>query len=153
MTTGIINRMILGQLIKVFLISLIALTGLFLLGGLIQEATQRGLSPQQLIQAIPYIIPNSFPYTIPATTLFATCVVYGRLSADNEVLVLRTIGVNIYQLLWPAIVLGVLTGGTTAATLLRHDSPFATATARAAARRRRRRDLQTDQERRRPKTE
>jgi lipopolysaccharide export system permease protein len=115
LSTGIINRMILGQLIKVFLISLVALTGLFLVAGLVQEATQRGLSPEQLLKAIPYIIPNSLPYTIPATTLFATCVVYGRLSADNEVLVLRTVGVNIYQLLLPALVLGLLTAGVTGA--------------------------------------
>jgi len=35
------------------------------------------------------------------------------MSADNEVLVLRAAGVNIYHLLWPAVILGL---GTTAAT-------------------------------------
>ena len=110
---GTINRMILAELVKVFLLSLIALTGMFLLAGLIQEATQKGLSPTQILMAIPLIIPNTLPFTIPATTLFATCVVYGRMSADNEVLVLRAAGVNIYHLLWPALILGV---GTTAIT-------------------------------------
>jgi lipopolysaccharide export system permease protein len=110
---GAINRMILAELVKVFLMSLVALTGMFLLAGLIQEASQKGLSPGQILLAIPLIIPSTLPFTIPATTLFATCVVYGRMSADNEVLVLRAAGVNIYHLLWPAIILGV---GTTAAT-------------------------------------
>jgi lipopolysaccharide export system permease protein len=110
---GSINRMILAELVKVFLMSLVALTGMFLLAGLIQEATQKGLSPGQIAMAIPLIIPNTLPFTIPATTLFATCVVYGRMSADNEVLVLRAAGVNIYHLLWPALALGI---GTTAAT-------------------------------------
>jgi len=110
---GTINRMILAELIKVFLMSLIALTGMFLLAGLIQEATQKGLSPGQIVMAIPLIIPNTLPFTIPATTLFATCVVYGRMSADNEVLVLRAAGVNIYHLIWPALILGI---GTMAAT-------------------------------------
>jgi lipopolysaccharide export system permease protein len=110
---GIVNRMILAELVKVFLMSLVALTGMFLLAGLIQEATQKGLSPGQILVAIPLIIPNTLPFTIPATTLFATCVVYGRMSADNEVLVLRAAGVNIYHLLWPALILGL---GTTAAT-------------------------------------
>jgi lipopolysaccharide export system permease protein len=112
---GIVNRMILAELVKVFLMSLVALTGMFLLGGLIQEATQRGMSPAQLVVAIPLIIPNTLPFTIPATTLFATCVVYGRMSADNEVLVLRAAGVNIYHLLWPALLLGLLTTSATAA--------------------------------------
>jgi lipopolysaccharide export system permease protein len=112
---GTINRMILAELVKVFLMSLIALTGMFLLAGLIQEATQKGLSPGQIVMAIPLIIPNTLPFTIPATTLFATCVVYSRMSADNEVLVLRAAGVNIYHLIWPALVLGIGTATVTGA--------------------------------------
>ncbi|MSR53614.1 MAG: LptF/LptG family permease [Gemmataceae bacterium] len=112
---GTVNRMIFSELMKVFLMSLVGLTGMFLLAGLIQEATQKGLSPTQIVMAIPLIIPNTLPFTIPATTLFATCVVYGRMSADSEVLVLRAAGINIYHLLWPALLLGVLTTGTTAA--------------------------------------
>jgi lipopolysaccharide export system permease protein len=112
---GIINRMIFAELVKVFLMSLIALTGMFMLAGMIQEATQKGLSPTQIIMIIPLIIPNTLPFTIPATTLFATCVVYGRMSADNEVLVLRAAGVDIYHLIWPALFLGILTTSVTAA--------------------------------------
>ncbi|HKA08428.1 MAG TPA: LptF/LptG family permease [Gemmataceae bacterium] len=118
---GIFNRMILAELVKVFLMSLIALTGMFLLAGMIQEATQKGLSPGQILTIIPLIIPNTLPFTIPATTLFATCVVYGRMSADNEVLVLRAVGVNIYHLLWPALILGL---GTTAATAAMFYDPI-----------------------------
>jgi len=107
--------MIFVELVKVFLMSLVALTGMFLLAGLIQQATSMGLSPGQLAMVIPLIIPSTLPFTIPATTLFATCVVYGRMSADNEVLVLRAAGVNIYHLLWPALALGLCTTATTAA--------------------------------------
>ncbi|WP_020469058.1 LptF/LptG family permease [Zavarzinella formosa] len=114
MIFGTINRMILMELIKVFLMALTGLTGMFMLGGVIQEASQKGLSPGQILVAIPLIIPNTFPYTIPATTLFATCIVYGRMSADSEVLVLRAAGVNIYHLLWPAILLGIATTLVTA---------------------------------------
>jgi lipopolysaccharide export system permease protein len=111
---SLINRMILAELLKVFLLALTALTGLFLLAGLIQEAAQRGLSPGQVLLAIPLLIPNTLPYTIPATTLFATCVVYGRMAHDNEVLVLKAAGVNTLRLLKPAILLGVATSAVTA---------------------------------------
>lgn len=114
MGIGIINRMILAELVKVFLISLIALTGMFLVGDLIQEAMRKGLSPWQILAAIPFFIPNMLPFTIPATTLFATSLVYGRMSDDNEVLVLRASGMNIYRLLWPAVALGVMTTAWTA---------------------------------------
>jgi lipopolysaccharide export system permease protein len=118
---GIFNRMILAELVKVFLMSLLALTGMFLLAGLIQEAAQKGLTPSQILMLIPLIIPNTLPFTIPATTLFATCVVYGRMSADNEVLVLRAVGVNIYHLLWPALILGI---GTTVGTAALYYDPI-----------------------------
>ena len=110
---SIINRLILLELTKVFLMSLVALTGLFLLAGLIQEASQRGLSPGQIMMVLPLLIPNTLPYTIPATTLFATCVVYGRMAHDNEILVLKAAGANILHLLKPAIVLGLLTSSVT----------------------------------------
>src|SRR5262249_34097578 len=82
----ILFRMILWELCKVFVMALVAITGILLMAGLIAEATQQGLAPTQILAAIPLLIPSTLPYTIPATTLFATCVVYGRLSADNEIL-------------------------------------------------------------------
>ncbi len=108
----ILSRLILAELVKVFVLSLVALTGMFLLAGLIQEAGKLGLSPSQILMAIPLLIPNTLPYTIPATTLFATCVVYGRMAHDNEITVLRSAGVHILHLFKPAILLG-----TTAAAI------------------------------------
>src|SRR5437899_2195282 len=56
---------------------------------------------------------SSSPYTIPATTLFATCVVYGRLSADNEILAVRASGINLTKVVGPALLLGLLTSAGT----------------------------------------
>lgn len=103
----LLQRMIFGQLMRVFLLSLLGLTGLFVIAGLVAEATQRGLAPSQIIAVIPLLIPNTLPYTLPATTLFATCIVYGRLSADNEVLAVKTAGGRVGQILLPSIVLGI----------------------------------------------
>src|SRR3954464_31136 len=111
----ILQRMIFWELVRVFLLALVTLTGLFLLGGLVTEATQRGLSPLQIFFVIPMLIPNTLPYTIPATTLFATCVVYGRLAHDNEVTAVKAAGVHLGRLISPSIMLGLLTAGGTLA--------------------------------------
>jgi lipopolysaccharide export system permease protein len=66
------------------------------------------LGPMQLLMAIPLLIPSTLPYTLPATTLFATCVVYGRLAHDNEVLALKAAGIHLWHVVWPAVLLGVL---------------------------------------------
>jgi lipopolysaccharide export system permease protein len=106
----ILHRMIFGQLVRVFLLALISLTGMFLLGGVVSEAAQRGLAPSQILMIIPLLIPNTLPYTVPATCLFATCVVYGRLSHDNEITAVKAAGVHLGRLVGPGLLLGVLTG-------------------------------------------
>jgi lipopolysaccharide export system permease protein len=105
--------MILWELFKVFLMSLVGITGILLMAGIIAEASQQGLGPGQILAAIPLLIPSTLPYTIPATTLFATCVVYGRLSADNEILAIKSAGINILQVVKPGIVLGVVMSAAT----------------------------------------
>jgi lipopolysaccharide export system permease protein len=59
------------------------------------------------------LIPSTLPYTLPATTLFATCVVYGRLAHDNEILALKAAGIHLWHVIWPAVLLGLLTSGLT----------------------------------------
>src|SRR4051794_30834102 len=105
--------MILWELCKVFVMALVAITGILLMAGLIAEASQQGLGPGQILTAIPLLIPSTLPYTIPATTLFATCVVYGRLSADNEILALKSSGVNVLHVVKPGIVLGLVMSAAT----------------------------------------
>jgi len=110
-----IQRMIFGELVRVFLLALATLTSLFLLAGLVAEATQRGLAPSQILTVIPLLIPNTLPYTVPSTTLFATCVVYGRLAHDNEITAIKAAGVHLGRLVTPALILGLLTCGGTLA--------------------------------------
>ena len=98
-----LHRMVFGQLVKVFCLALLGITGMFMLGGVVQEATQRGLSPSQIGMVIPILIPTTLPYTVPATILFTTCVVYGRLANDNEITALRAAGVHLGRLLAPAV--------------------------------------------------
>src|SRR5947209_646590 len=100
--------MIFWELLKVFSLSLLGITGILLMAGIVAEASQQGLSPAQVIEIIPLLIPSTLPYTIPATTLFATCVVYGRLAADNEILAIKAAGVNVLKVVYPGVFLGLL---------------------------------------------
>jgi lipopolysaccharide export system permease protein len=105
----IINRLLFLELTRVFLATLTGLTGLFLVGLVVQQANQLGLSMGQTLAAIPLLIPSTLPFTMPATTLFAASVAYGRLSQDNEAVALKAAGVDLLTVLRPALLLGVLT--------------------------------------------
>jgi lipopolysaccharide export system permease protein len=114
-----LQRMIFWELVRVFALALCGLTGLFLLGGVVQEASQRGLTPAQIFYVVPLLIPNTLPYTVPATVLFACCIVYGRMAHDSEITALRAAGVHLGRLLAPAIVLSLLV--TLGLTSLQYD--------------------------------
>jgi lipopolysaccharide export system permease protein len=110
---GTLQRMILGELVKVFFIALVVITGILLMAGIVAEASQQGLAPGQVLAAIPLLVPSTLPYTIPATTLFAACIVYGRLAADNELLAIKSAGINPLKVVRPGFLFGLaLTAGT-----------------------------------------
>jgi lipopolysaccharide export system permease protein len=104
----ILHRMIFLELFRIFFLCWVGLTAMILLGGVIAEATQQGLGPMQILEIIPLLIPNTIPYTLPTATLFATCVVFGRLACDNEILAVKAAGINLGQVTLPAIALGAL---------------------------------------------
>lgn len=104
----LLHRMIFMELVKVFLLSLISITGMLLLAGVVGEAVRNGLSPVQILMIIPMLVPTTLPYTLPATTLFATCVIYGRLAHDNEILAIKAAGINVLRAAWPGVLLGVV---------------------------------------------
>lgn len=110
---GILSRSILLELVRVFLLCLLGITGILVMAGIVPEASQQGLTLIQALAAVPLLIPNMLPFSIPATTLFATCVVYGRLAHDNEILALKSAGVNILRIVWPALFLGLVMSAVT----------------------------------------
>jgi lipopolysaccharide export system permease protein len=110
---GILHRMVFWELFKVFALSLLGITGIMLIASIVAEASQQGLSLLQTMQIIPLLIPSTLPYTIPATMLFATCVVYGRLSHDNEILAIKSAGINILHVVKPALILGLAVSAVT----------------------------------------
>ncbi len=110
-----LNRTILLELLKIFLLALVSITGLLLLAVVVKEAQNQGLGPLQILAIIPLVIPSTLPYTIPTTTLFATCVVYGRLAHDNEITAIKAAGISVSKVIWPALFLGLVMSVLTAA--------------------------------------
>lgn len=102
----ILQRSILSELVRVFALALLALTGILVMAGIVAEAARQGLGPEQIVKLVPLLIPGTLPFTIPATMLFAVSVTFGRMSADNELTAIKAAGVPITYALWPALILG-----------------------------------------------
>lgn len=99
---------ILWEVFKLFVVVLTAFTTLIMLVGVVQQLINERLSPIAIIGLIPYILPISLQFALPATLLFAVCSVYGRVAADNEVLAVKAAGVPPMRIIAPTLILGFL---------------------------------------------
>lgn len=104
----LLQRYILGELLRVFFFVLSILTVLLVFLGVFREVSERGLGPLQVVQVLPYIIPSLLPYSIPATLLLSVCVVYGRLSGDQEITAAKAAGISVMSLLAPSFLMGAV---------------------------------------------
>lgn len=104
----LITRYVLFELLQVFLITLTAMTLFMVVFGVLLESQQHGLGLKQVFFILPYVIPNALRFAVPGTVLFATCSVYGRFAAHNEVVALKSAGVSPWVIFAPAFVIGVL---------------------------------------------
>ena len=98
---------------KLFLTTLAAtgvLTFVVLIGALIKAATllSKGVPVGALGMLILLTIPTLLKYTLPFALLCAVILVFSRLAADNELTAMRASGVGVWQIVSPALLLGVL---------------------------------------------
>ena len=99
------------DLLKIFVMTSGTLAGIMSFGGLLRPLTQQGLDPAQIGQMLLYFTPAMLAYSLPIAALFATSVVYGRLSADNELTACRAGGIGlgpVFGMSFPALLFGIL---------------------------------------------
>src|SRR4051812_44360135 len=91
------------------------MTTIFVLFMVAAEAMRsKLLTPQDIVQVVPFIIPSTLPYTIPVSLLFAVTVVYGRIAGDNEIIAVKAAGLSVMKVIWPTVFLAAVLGGALA---------------------------------------
>jgi lipopolysaccharide export system permease protein len=104
----LITRHITFELLKVLTATLVSLTFLMVLVGVAHQAIREGLGMLAIVRLIPFMLPNALVFALPGTLLFSTCSVYGRMSAGNEIVALKSLGITPMGVIWPALVLAFL---------------------------------------------
>jgi len=109
---GILQRYVWGEVFRAFAMALITMTCIFVLFMVAAQAMGSGmLTPRDVVQLVPHIIPSTLPYTTPVSLLFAVTVVYGRIAGDNEIIAVKSAGVSVMTVIWPTIILGAAVSG------------------------------------------
>ena len=104
----ILQRYLLRDLVKVFVLALVAVSAVMLVlmvGQLIRGGI---ISGEHVLRHLPLLLPLVLAYTVPATMLFAATLVYGRFARDNEFDAVRMSGIHPLVVVVPSVVLAIV---------------------------------------------
>ena len=108
----LIDRYIARQLIVNALFAIAVLTVVLVLGNvfkkLLDQFINQSAPPSILFSIIGYVLPFSLTFTIPWGFLTAVLLVFGRMSAENEITALRTSGMSIPRMCVPVAIIAVI---------------------------------------------
>jgi lipopolysaccharide export LptBFGC system permease protein LptF len=101
------------NLLRVFILTTAGLAGIMCFAGLLRPLTENGLDLGQVSRMLLYLMPATCSYSLPVAALFASTMVYGKFSADNELTAMRAGGIGFislrrFSIALPALVLGLL---------------------------------------------
>jgi lipopolysaccharide export system permease protein len=112
----IVHRYIFREILTPFLFGLSVFTFVLLIARLlklIELVVNRGVPLISILRLFTYIMPGFLEVTVPMAMLLAILVAFGRLSADSEIVALRSSGLSLYQLVTPVAVFVALATVTT----------------------------------------
>lgn len=108
----IIYRYLSREIFYPFLLVLVILTFVLLMGRILQLMDlmlNKGVGVLTIGQLVLFLIPSFLTITIPIALLVAILIGLGRLSRENEILVMKSAGISLYQLVPPVVVLALAT--------------------------------------------
>ena len=100
----ILHRYVFHEVLTPFLLGLGVFTFVLLITRLlklIELVVNRGLPPTQILRLIAYLVPAFLEITVPMAMLLAILIAFGRLSADSELVAMRSSGLSLYQIVPP----------------------------------------------------
>src|SRR3954463_10980426 len=107
----IVDRYILRQLAVNLIFAIVVLSFVLVLGNIFRKLlpllVNHDLPIEYVVGFIAYVLPFSLIFTIPWGLLTAVLMVFGRLSADNELIALRSNGVSITRICIPLLFLAI----------------------------------------------
>src|ERR1700752_2461060 len=70
---------------------------------LVELVVNRGVPLLEIGKLFAYILPTFLEVTVPMALLLAVLLSFGRLSADSEIVALKTSGISLYQMILPIL--------------------------------------------------
>ncbi|MBU4346366.1 MAG: LptF/LptG family permease [Candidatus Omnitrophica bacterium] len=107
----ILRNYFLKELIGPLFLSLTVLTFVMVLGNLVKIAElviNKGVDIYSVSKLFIFMMPALLTYTLPIAVLIAILLSLGRLSGDNEIVAIKASGINLFSLIVPLLVVGII---------------------------------------------
>ncbi len=78
---------------------------------LVELVVNRGVPLLEIAKLFAYILPTFLEVTVPMALLLAVLLSFGRLSADSEIVALKTSGISLYQMMVPVVLFTLVVYG------------------------------------------
>ena len=112
MSINIIDRYILRELIKIFLITVGALTTVLYLDKFLfiaENIVNRGVSVLEVFLIMIYISPSYLALTVPISVLVASVATFNQFSASNEWVAMKSCHLSFMQTMRPVLIFSIFT--------------------------------------------
>jgi lipopolysaccharide export system permease protein len=105
-----LNRYLIKDFLTVFIVAMLLITFAFTIGAIYKaiDIMARGIPIGVVGRFFLYNIPYSFAFSIPISALFATLLIFGRLSADSEISAMKSSGLSMWQIASPIILISIV---------------------------------------------
>jgi len=114
-------RYLAREVLAAFFLGLVIFTGVLLMGRMLKLAdlvVSKGVPLTDVLLMIAYLLPNFAIITIPMALLFAVLLAFSRLSADSEIIAIKSSGISLYRILPPILAISLAAYVMTAVTAL-----------------------------------
>jgi lipopolysaccharide export system permease protein len=111
MSINIIDRYILRELLKIFLITVGSLTTVLYLDKFLfiaENIINRGVSVQEVFLIMIYISPSYLSLTVPISVLVASVATFNQFSASNEWVAMKSCHLSFLQTMRPVIIFSII---------------------------------------------
>ncbi|MDR0327898.1 MAG: LptF/LptG family permease [Planctomycetaceae bacterium] len=105
---SIIVRYILRELGLTFLFGFVAFTCLLLIVGLVREASDNHIPLTYIWMMVPFVFAEMSPISLPVSLLLAVTIFFAKMSGNNEVIALKSLGIPPKTFLVPVFVIAFI---------------------------------------------
>lgn len=101
-------------MIPTFFIGIIAFNSILLMAQVLKltdTLIQHGVSIRTLIHLVSFMSISFLPAILPMSLIFAIVLSYNRFTADSEIIAMKSLGLSMWPIITPAIVLGCFVAG------------------------------------------